>query len=532
MKLRSILALILAVMMLMSVASFAAAEDAHTGYLSEELATLRVMRDENPNQPIKTDTLKLQTIKELLNVELVIEAPPKASYTDKKSVLIATDDMPDIMYVDFADVQSYARDGLFVNLSEHRDEMPHLFALLDANPSLAMATVDGQFYSAPTLYRSNPDATLSGQLVNFRTDLLEKYNLPTPTTWDELYDVMLAIKEKEPNLIGMTNRKAGNTTATRKLLDCVSFPLGSYSTMYRDPDLNSGWIYGPTHENFKEVLKYLNKLWEAGLMDPDYASMTKDLWQEKLSSGQAMCTIDNDGVVRNFNVALATIDPSFKIGVIPTLTNSLGQTRNTSYANDRPGNAFVIPASSEKIDLAIKFLDWCYSEEGTDVNNLGKEGVSYDNVDGVKTFKEEILAKYAANGSNAIYDMSSELGIGLLEFTPRYDTTPDNQVALYLQGSDEAREAYREVTRSILNDPGLVDVSTITTAPPLNAEQTERYNELLIAVENIVWQEVDKYITGQEPIENYDKVIEAAKAAGATEMEEIYNAAWDAALGK
>ena len=83
------------------------------------------------------------------------------------------------------------------------------------------------------------------------------------------------------------------------------------------------------------------------------------------------------------------------------------------------------------------------------------------------------------------------------------------------------------MTRSILNDPGLIDVSTITTAPPLNAEQTERYNELLIAVENIVWQEIDKYITGQEPIENYDKVIEAAKAAGATEMEEIYNAAWD-----
>ncbi len=217
---------------------------------------------------------------------------------------------------------------------------------------------------------------------------------------------------------------------------------------------------------------------------------------------------------------------------IAPLTNSLGQKRNTSYANDRPANQWVISASSDKIDLALKFLDWCYSEEGTDVNNLGKEGVSYEIVDGKKVFKDEVLAKYAANGANAIYDMSSELGIGLLEFTPRYDTTPDNQMALYLQGSDEAREAYRAVTQAILNDPGLVDVNTITTAPPLNAEQTERYKELLVAVENIVWQEVDKYITGQEPIENYDKVIEAARAAGAAEMEEIFSAAWNAALGK
>ena len=77
-----------------------------------------------------------------------------------------------------------------------------------------------------------------------------------------------------------------------------------------------------------------------------------------------------------------------------------------------------------------------------------------------------------------------------------------------------------------------MDVNTITTAPPLDAEQTERYNELLVAVENIVWQEVDKYITGQEPIENYDQVIEAARAAGATEMEEIFNTAWNTALDK
>lgn len=48
----------------------------------------------------------------------------------------------------------------------------------------------------------------------------------------------------------------------------------------------------------------------------------------------------------------------------------------------------------------------------------------------------------------------------------------------------------------------------------------------------MVYQEIDKYITGEEPIENYDQVIAAAREAGAAEMEEIYNAAWNAALGK
>lgn len=530
MKLTRLTALVLVVAMALSLVTAAHADG--TALLSDEVVELRVMRDENPSQPIKADTISLQTILEKTNVKLIIEAPPKASYADKKSVLIATDDMPDIMYVEFADVKSYARDGMFVNLSEQRDNMPNLFALLDADPTMLVShTVDGQFYSAPTLYRSNPDAARSGQLVNIRTDLLEKYGLATPTTWDELLNVLVAIKEKEPDLIGMTNRKAGNTTATRKLLDCVAYPLGSSSSMYYDADLGGTWIYGPAHENFKEVLTYLNKLWEAGVLDPDYASMTKDLWTEKLSSGQAICTIDNDGVVRNFNVALQTIDPNAKIEVIPTLTNSLGQTRNTYYSENRPGNAWVISASSDKIDLAVKFLDWCYSEEGTDVLNFGKEGVTYDVVDGKKVFKDEILAEYGANGANAIYDMSSALGIGLLSFTPRYDTSPDQQMALWLKGTDEAKAEYRAQLQAIMSDPGLRDAATVGTAPTLSAENTERYNELLVAVENIIWQEVDKYITGQEPIENYDKVIEAARAAGATEMEQIYNDAWTAAMG-
>ncbi|MBQ2952841.1 MAG: hypothetical protein IJE07_04735 [Clostridia bacterium] len=161
--------------------------------------------------------------------------------------------------------------------------------------------------------------------------------------------------------------------------------------------------------------------------------------------------------------------------------------------------------------------------------NLGKEGVTYDVIDGKKVIKEEILAQY---GANDVYDMSSALGIGLLSFTPRYDTSPDQQMALWLKGSEEGRAEYRAQLQGIMNDTALRDTATVYTAPTLSAEDTERYNELLVAVENIIWQEVDKYITGQEPIENWDKVMEAARETGATEMEKIYNDAWNAVMGK
>ena len=64
-------------------------------------------------------------------------------------MLIRTDDMPDIMLLDHADVKNYARDDMFINLSDYRDQLPHLFALLDSNPSYSMLTIDGSYYAAP-----------------------------------------------------------------------------------------------------------------------------------------------------------------------------------------------------------------------------------------------------------------------------------------------------------------------------------------------------------------------------------------------
>ncbi len=520
---RKHLALLLALMMALAALPVAQAENPST-WLCDTLTEITVMRGENALQPIKEDTLKLKTIEEMLNIKLVVEAPPSSNYNDLKSARIASNDMPDIMLVSLSDVRNYARKDMFVNLSEHKDELPHLFALLDADPSMSMLTVDGDFYSAPVLQRDNPYLRRSGSLFNFRTDLLAKYDLEAPETFDDLYDVMLTIKENEPDMVGLTCR-----SGTRKFFDRVAYPLGSGSSMYYDADLGGQWIYGPAHENFKLVLAYLNKLYEADLLDHDYATNSKDQWAEKLSNGTAMATIDNDGVVRNYVAPLKAVDPSYNIEVLPVPANSLGEKRIEYYDKNWPDQHWVIATSSEKIDLCLKFLDWCYSDEGCTVNGYGKEGVSYDMVDGVPTIKPDLLEQYSANPANAAYDIQVALGVGLNDVTPYVDAGCQYQMEVYLMGDAEAQQAYLDMVDGIASLEGCREP---VIAPPLSQEQTERYAELLLAVENLVWQEVDKYITGEVAIDEYDNVIAALKDAGATEMEEIYNEAWNAALGK
>lgn len=521
MRKTKLLSLLLALILVLAAMPAAFAEDT---WLTDELTTITVMRGENALQPLKTDTIKLKTIEELLNIKLVVEAPPSANYNDIKTTRINNNDMPDIMLVSTSDVRNFARKGMFVNLSDYEDEMPNLFAKLNANPSLKMLTVDGDFYSAPSLQRINKFVRRSGNLFNFRTDLLEKYGLEAPETFEDLYEAMLTIKQGEPDMVGLTCR-----SGTRKFMDRVSYPLGSGSSMYYDADKGGEWYYGPAHEEFKLVLEYLNKLYDADLLDHDYATNSKDQWAQKLSNGTAMGTIDNDGVVRTYVAALKAIDPSYNIEVLPVPANSLGEKRIELASADWTDQHWVIATSSDKIDLCIKFLDWCFSDEGAIVNGYGKEGVTFDfDENGDAIVKPELLEEYSANPTNASYDIQIALGVGLNDVSPYVDTGVQMQMEIYLMGDAEAQAAYLDMVSKIGPMEGNREP---VLAPPLNEEQTERYAELLLKVENLVWQEVDKYIKGEEPIDNWDNVIASIKAE-ATEMEDIYNTAWNAMMSE
>ena len=95
--------------------------------------------------------------------------------------------------------------------------------------------------------------------------------------------------------------------------------------------------------------------------------------------------------------------------------------------------------------------------------------------------------------------------------------------------ADDVKAEREAGNQMIANDPGMREP---VYEPSLSEEATTRYNELKTTVENIVSQEWDKYIMGLEPVENYQAVIDQARAAGAEEMEKIYNDAYNAAMGK
>lgn len=508
-----------------SAAASAAASGTNSERLSDTLVTLNIMRNENSAQPITTDNTVFQYIKEHLNVELKIEAIPDANYTDKKQVRIATNDLPDMALVTQSDLINYASSGVFVNLSDSikNNKMPNFSALINGSYSdLKKLEINGSFFGTPILCRYQQRGAASCVI---RKDLLTKNNLAVPTTFDELLTVLTKLKSVYPNMIPFTNRKGGSVSGTVKLLQCMAYTLGSGDSIYYDQDVSGGtYLYGPANTQFKEVLTYLNKMYAAGLLDKDYASNTADQWKQKMSSGTAMCYFDNIGFANDFNIALQQNDKDAQLVTINTMKNSLGQTRNWFYDKNWPTSSYVISAKSSKADICVKLLDWYYSEKGCDVANFGVEGSTYTYVNNKPQMTNATMDKYLSANSPS-YEMMSKLGIGYLAFTPYVDASSADQMNNYVVLKSKGEDALKEFIANgqiVTNDKGMREP---VLDPSFTSDEAAKIKQIKSALDNILLPEYDKYITGQEPISKYDEVIAKAKAAGATELEKIYNTA-------
>jgi len=494
--------------------------DAGTGALSKDLVTLTLMRDDPASQPLRQDSLVLQYLEKKLNIRVKIEATPAASYAEKKKLLIATDKLPDISLVTQKDIMDFSASGVFLNISGYLDQMPNFKAVYAKYPEMRKLQIDDKILGFPLICRWQ---TRGGQLPVVRQDLLKKYGIAVPKTFDEFRAMLAVFKKNEPDKIPMTNRKGGSTSGTQKVLDCMAYPLGSGSKLYYDHDVDGGtFLFGPATQQFKAVLTYLNGLYKDGLMDKDYATNTVDLWKEKMSSGKALSFFDNAGFAEDFNLALNAVQPGASMQPILSLKNSLGQTRNWFYDKHWPESAYVISDRSKNKDVAIKLMDWCFSEEGCNTTGFGVLGETYQIVDGKPRILDAVLEKYKnAKTNSPSYEIQSALGVGYLSFAPYIDQGAGYQMTLYMQEGAK-RDAYIALWSSIENDPGMREP---VINPPISSADAARVKTLQSAVENILMQEWDKYIMGLEPIANYDKVIQKARDAGAAEIEAIYNKA-------
>ena len=116
------------------------------------------------------------------------------------NLLLAAGDMPDIVggHLIQQPVNQYGPEGAFVPLNDLVDEhAPNIKAFWDEQPGPARRRsrpIDGNYYYIPYL----PDGKY-GRAWFIRQDWLDALGLEQPQNVDELYDVLVAFRDQDPN---------------------------------------------------------------------------------------------------------------------------------------------------------------------------------------------------------------------------------------------------------------------------------------------------------------------------------------------
>ena len=266
---------------------------------------------------------------------------------------------------------------------------------------------------------------------------------------------------------------------------------------YYDND-NDEWRYGPIEDNYLPLVEYLHKFYEEKLIPPDFLSIDTAGWQELMSSDVSFITQDYIGRIDMFNEGNRSANPDYTMLNMAPPAGFPGGERLDHYAHtNQPG--YAIGSTTENMDVALRYIDWTFSEEGRDALSWGIEGETYTIENGEKQWIED----YSSPSESR-----AETGLSLFGTYSWFDY--DSHMTLF---SDEVKQAYEEDPQY---DAPLVPVPAFTEEEQeiisIKGEEITKHRD----------QEIAKFIIGERDLSEWDVYVQEIENLGVQELINIH----------
>lgn len=321
---------------------------------------------------------------ENVGVDIQFEFDPTGTTDDSNYNLVLTrTELPDIILNQFTNAQELLDDGVIIPLNEYlEDWAPNLNKYLNENPEMkkAISTDDGVIYMFPWLREDTWLCTFRGLAI--RKDWLEEQNLSAPTNLEELDNIAHVFKEEYG---------AYFSTVPGWLYDGgISTAFDTWEEYFRDDSQTVH--FGPAEEGWREYMQFMNKWYEDGILDPDIASVDGTVLQTKVLNDEVGIAYTSGNNVNNWMNSLAEMGSDAEwTGILNPVKETGGTTMLSQMDQPVTGRGAAITSSCKDIELAMRVLDYAYSEEGFMYYNYGTEGETYTIENGVPVFTSLIL---------------------------------------------------------------------------------------------------------------------------------------------
>lgn len=479
-------------------------ESANSYLASEKPLKLTVHMGTKDSGVFKNDWPIFKKAAELTNVTLEGTLPSTvADFSETFSIVIASGSIPDIMQALSTDFLQYGPEGAFLSLNDLIDEhAPHLKKFLEENPDVRSAASDseGNIWFIPFIADGEAE---KGWFI--RKDWLEKLNLEEPKTVDDLYNVLTAFVNDDPNgnhkkdEVGFFHR---NTTIGIEGL----MALWNAYLDYRVFD--NKVVFGPLEPEYGDAMTNMAKWYKEGLIDKEIFTRGTKARDILLADNLGGLTHDFFASTGNYNEQLEGKIEGFRFDPMLPPADVNGVVKEPSKRDRAKGYGWGIAHSNPDPVATIKYFDFWFTEEGRRMANFGIEGDTYTMVDGKPIFTDKVL-----KSDKAPVDVIRETG-AQSNFGFQQDYFYEEQWTLPL--ATEGINQYKEHNVYMDKYPVL----------KFTEEEQKEIQKINPKVETYIVETRQQWILGAKPVDHAAFVKELEKL-GARRLVEINQAAYE-----
>lgn len=458
-------------------------------------------------------------LKDMFNVELNIIPDASGAYETR----MEKGDLGDIVVwgdngteykqaVDQERLFDWDEDGLLEHYG--KDIEKYFTEGLSANQDL---NGDGKTYALGNNMASDPsDHDLFIYNWGTRWDLYEKLGKPEVNNLDDLLNVLEQMQELQPKGDdGKTTYAAslwpdwdGNVVMNPKCLAQAYYGYDELGIGLMDP--YTGNYYDALGENspYVEALRFYNRLYQKGLLDPDSMTQTFDQMQAKVQAGNVLFSVQDYAGSNLFNTEAHLAENKLFAPLVPV------QARTAVWGLSTVGNERLWSIGSKSVypEKAMQILNWLYTPDGAMTIRYGIQGLMWDYDENGDMYFTELGKQCNADNKTDLtgvkwtspytgkeYTLNGTFNDGQLQFN---NTTwavgannPDASTEKFsyqtwdsMMGSpkNDAQADWRETTKSITEQECL-DQTDYSFIPMANYSESTRSPEL-----DLKWQQVIK----------------------------------------